>query len=209
LALAINFLSSVGGTLWNLQKLLCQIFEFVPSIFFLYPPNPITGIVLAGLIFPFTHMCTQYLYHIHTPTHFSPSPPPALIPTTYQDQFCPSIFWSWKKSHFSLFIIAIQVVSGSFLVAFPCIYALLPKLVHLLYFSSFFFSLLLIVVSTGLESLYSFMYREYINNIHLLTSFFFYLLFSVSCFSKSCCTCIRSVLHIWQKMCRFWPSEPD
>jgi hypothetical protein len=53
-------------------------------------------------------------------------------------------------------------------VTFPCIYVLQPKLVHLLYFSSFYLSPLLMVVSTVLKILYSFLYRGYINHIHFL-----------------------------------------
>jgi hypothetical protein len=37
---------------------------------------------------------------------------------------------------------------------------------HLLYFSSFYLSPFLIVVSTSLKILYSFLYREYFNHIH-------------------------------------------
>jgi hypothetical protein len=43
----------------------------------LSPPPPIPGTVSTGLIFPYTHMCTQYLHHIH-PLTLSP---PHLIPT--------------------------------------------------------------------------------------------------------------------------------
>jgi hypothetical protein len=53
-------------------------------------------------------------------------------------------------------------------VAVPCLYVLKPDLVHLLYFSSFYLSPFLMVVSTGLKILYSFLYREYIKHIHLL-----------------------------------------
>jgi hypothetical protein len=58
--------------------------------------------------------------------------------------------------------------TGSFLVTFSCIYVLQPKLVHLLYFSYFYLMLLLVVFSTDLKILYSFLYEEYINHIHLL-----------------------------------------
>jgi hypothetical protein len=50
---------------------------------------------------------------------------------------------------------------------FPCIYVLYPELVHPLYFSPFYLSPLLMVISTGLHILYSFSYRKYINHIHL------------------------------------------
>jgi hypothetical protein len=32
---------------------------------------PIHVIISTGIIFPFTYMCTQYLYYIHSPTPFS------------------------------------------------------------------------------------------------------------------------------------------
>jgi hypothetical protein len=41
-------------------------------------------------------------------------------------------------------------------------------LVHLFYFSSLYPSPFLMVVSASLRILYSFLYREYINHIHLL-----------------------------------------
>jgi hypothetical protein len=63
-----------------------------------------------------------------------------------------------------LFKIAIQGVS---LWHFH-VYMYYPELVHLLYFSSFYLSRLLMVILTGLKILYSFLYREYINHIHLL-----------------------------------------
>jgi hypothetical protein len=36
----------------------------------LFPP-PIPGMVSAGIIFAFTYICTQFLYHIHSPTPLS------------------------------------------------------------------------------------------------------------------------------------------
>jgi hypothetical protein len=45
-------------------------------------------------------------------------------------------------------------------------------LVHLFYFSSFYFSLSLMVVSISLRILYLFLHREYIN-LFTLTSFFY------------------------------------
>jgi hypothetical protein len=53
-------------------------------------------------------------------------------------------------------------------VAFPCVYVLLHELVHPLYFSPFYLSPLLRAISTGLKILDSFLYRKYINHIHLL-----------------------------------------
>jgi hypothetical protein len=40
--------------------------EFIPSIILCYPLSPIAGIVLTGLIFPFSYMGKQYFYHIHS-----------------------------------------------------------------------------------------------------------------------------------------------
>jgi hypothetical protein len=72
-----------GGTVWLSQKVLQYIIlEFSPSIILLYPPLPI-----PGLVFPFTHMCTQYLYHIHPPTPFSHTPS---IPTPQTGPVLPS-----------------------------------------------------------------------------------------------------------------------
>jgi hypothetical protein len=51
---------------------------------------------------------------------------------------------------------------------FPCIRALYPKLAHPFHFSPFYLSPLLMVSSTGLKILYSFLYRKYITHIHFL-----------------------------------------
>jgi hypothetical protein len=58
--------------------------------------------------------------------------------------------------------------TGSFLVTFSCIYVLEPKLVYLLLFSSFYLSPFSMVVSASF-SIYSFLYREYINHIQVLS----------------------------------------
>jgi hypothetical protein len=51
--------------------------------------------------------------------------------------------------------------------ALPCIYELQSNFVHFFYFSSFYCSPFLMVVSTSLEIIYLFLYSEYINYIHL------------------------------------------
>jgi hypothetical protein len=106
--------------------------------------------------------------------------------------------------------------TGSFLVIFPYI-NIFPYISNWLIsfiFLHFYLGPFLMVVSTGLRILYLFLYREYINNIHLLN---FLLLphpshmwppLSVTSFSLYCCICIRSLVHIWERTCGFWPSEP-
>jgi hypothetical protein len=36
-----------------------------PPLFSFIPPPPVTGVVLTGIIFAFTYMCTHFLQHIH------------------------------------------------------------------------------------------------------------------------------------------------
>jgi hypothetical protein len=56
---------------------------------------------------------------------------------------------------------------GRFLVLFPCIYVLQPKLVHPYQFSSLLPSPLPIVASASLRSLCLLLYSEHINHIHV------------------------------------------
>jgi hypothetical protein len=51
--------------------------------------------------------------------------------------------------------------------SFPCIYVLYTKLIHPLHFSLFYLSHLFMVISTGLNILYSFLCRNYISHILL------------------------------------------
>jgi hypothetical protein len=51
--------------------------EFTPSISLLYA-SPFPGIVSIDLIYLFTYVCTEYLYHIHPPTAFSYILPPPI-----------------------------------------------------------------------------------------------------------------------------------
>jgi hypothetical protein len=59
---------------------------------------------------------------------------------------------------------------------FSCIYVLYPELVHPVHFSLCYLSPILVIL-TGLKVLYLFLYRKYINHVHLLC---FLLLFSLS-----------------------------
>jgi hypothetical protein len=113
-------------------------------------------------------MCTEYFHHIHPMTSF-PCILPLLIPFLYthppsQDLFGLPVLVFVKKMTF-LFVEDSYI--GCFIVIFLCIYVLSPELVHPLYFSSFYLNSFLMVISTGLKILYSFLYREYINHIHL------------------------------------------
>jgi hypothetical protein len=66
--------------------------------------------ILTGIIFPFTFMCTQYLYYIHSPTPFPCILPLPLVPIRQAEsvlQFCKRK----KKWHFCLLKIATQGIS--------------------------------------------------------------------------------------------------
>jgi hypothetical protein len=68
-----------------------------PSIILILP-SPIPGIVSAGLIFPFINMCTQNLYHIHTPIPLPHIfPPPTDTNTPRKDLFCLLVLWICKR----------------------------------------------------------------------------------------------------------------
>jgi hypothetical protein len=115
-------------------------------------------------------MCTQYLYHIHPPTPFPHLLLLPQVPTTalsLPGRTCSTLpisnFVKEKKWQFCLFKIATQGVS---LWHFH-VHMHIPHWIHL-YFSSFYLSPFLMVVSTGLEILYCFLYREYTNLNFLL-----------------------------------------
>jgi hypothetical protein len=136
----------------------------------LSPPPLILGIVLTGLIFPFTFMCTQHLHLIHPPIPFPTSSALPLVPIPQTGPVLLSGFVKEKKWHFCFFKIAIQAVSLWHFYVYMYYNLFISWLVHLFYFSSFCLSLFLMVISTGLKILYSFLYREYINHIHLYFS---------------------------------------
>jgi hypothetical protein len=134
------------------------------------PHSSIPWVVSTGFIFPFTYMCTQYLDHIHPRTPFPHLLTLPLIQIPQTGPVLPSysliLLKKKKKRHLCLF--KVSIYTRSFFVTFPCIYVFEPELVHLLYFSPFYLSLLLMMISTSLKFPYSFMYTEYINHIHLL-----------------------------------------
>jgi hypothetical protein len=98
------FLLFCGGTLWHLQKFLqCIkyiILKFTPNIMFLYPLSSIPGIFSTGLIFPFTHMCAQYLHCIHPPPHFPHISHMPLFPDSKPSDSYSLIFIKKKKVTF-------------------------------------------------------------------------------------------------------------
>jgi hypothetical protein len=132
------------------------------------PSFPSTNPASTDTIFPFTYMSIQYFPNSQP---LSPFPYPFCPPTTTdplrQNLFHPHVLRSRQSEIFG----CSDNYIGSFLVACPYLYVLQPDLVHLLYFSSFYFSPFLMVVSPGLKILYSFLHRE-INHIHLLNFFF-------------------------------------
>jgi hypothetical protein len=145
---------------------------FTSSTILVYLPLPIPGIVSTGLIFPFTYVCTQYLHCIHPTMPFPhPFPPPTGATAHLHHSTCLPVLFSdfvkkkKKKWHFCLFKIAIWGVS---LWHFHVYVYFITRIGLSLLFFSFYLSPLLTVILTGLKVLYSFLYREYINHIHLL-----------------------------------------
>jgi hypothetical protein len=136
-----------------------------PPPFSFIPPPHIPGIVSTEIIFPFTYMCTQYLYHIH------PSPSYWYQSLAQAGPALPS--WAlilykkkWKKWHFCFFKLA---YTGIFLVALPCIYIIAQFVTSPLFFFFLPWSLFYGGFSQ-FKILYSFLCREYINHNHLLNS---------------------------------------
>jgi hypothetical protein len=107
-------------------------------------------------------MCTQYLYYIHPFTTFPHVLPPPTR-THPPDRTCSALlvsdFVKEKKWHFCFFKIAIQGVS---LWYFHIYIYLSPSLFLLLY-------IFLLSTLVPLKIPYSFLYRKYIDHIHLLS----------------------------------------
>jgi hypothetical protein len=138
----------------------------LPAIFL--PTLLIPGTVSTGFIFAYAYMCIHYLWHLPPPTGATPSP------TSRQNLFHPPILWfcgrknkKGKKNMAFLLVWDKYIYTGRFLVLFPCIYVLQPKLIHLYQSSSLLFSHLPIVASASLRLLYLFLYSEHINHIQV------------------------------------------
>jgi hypothetical protein len=118
---------------------------------------------------PFTYMRTQYLHHIHPLISF----PHLLLPPTginLQGRTYSTILFSnfskkrKKKWQFCLSKIATEEISLWHFHAYMY-YSLIWFISSI--FLLFYFSPFLMGVSTSLNILYLFLYREYINHIHL------------------------------------------
>jgi hypothetical protein len=133
--------------LWYIKYI---ILAFTPSTTLLHPPYS-------------RNSFNRYLFsvHIHVYTIFAPyslsytlSPPPPLsrwyqLPN--QGLFQPSLLWFCKGKEKEIIVLLVyDSFTGNFL-----------------YFSSFYFSPFLMVLSTSFKTLYSFLYRDYIYHIHL------------------------------------------
>jgi hypothetical protein len=88
-----------------------------------------------------------------------------------------------QKRHFWLFKIASQGVPLWHIHVHIHIYS---ALVHFFYFSSFYLSPLFMVAATGLKTLYSFLYREHLNHIHLLNFLLLHTLSHMGLLSMTC-----------------------
>jgi hypothetical protein len=169
----------VGDTLWHFQSFLqCInyiILEFTPSTTPLYSPSPIHGIVSTGAIFAFAYICTHFLHHIHPPTPFSWHLPPPMgdSPPPRQVLFRPPVLQFcrrekiFKKMTF-LFVWDKGSLYEEFLFDIS-MYICIVTPIGLYSLSTFYFSPFLLVVSATLRFLYSFLYREYITHIQVLS----------------------------------------
>jgi hypothetical protein len=136
-----------------------------------------------------------------------------------QNLFCPPVLWfcrrkrrKEKKWHFCLLEIKVATLGVS--LWYFHVYMYYNPNWFISCFSSFYLGPFLMVVLAGLRFFYSFLYREYINHIHLLSflllpsPFHMWPPLSVTCFSEYLCVWIRSIFHIWKKTCGFWLSGP-
>jgi hypothetical protein len=95
----------MGNTYFNTMNWSNQCFHFFLNYYagwaiFLYLP-PIPGIVSAGLIFPFTNICTQYLHQIHPPEPFPHNlPSPWYQPPHMLDMFCPPVLQFCRRKNY-------------------------------------------------------------------------------------------------------------
>jgi hypothetical protein len=138
------------------------LIRFNPSFFLLYPPSPLLRAISTGFIVLFTFMSTKYfhlfaLFHpFFMPSHSRLYPPPDRTCFTFLS------FIYQKRT----FLLVYDSYTGGFVVTFPYIHVLYPELAHPLHSSC---SLLLLVVTVTVFSVpYSYMYRKYIDHIHLL-----------------------------------------
>jgi hypothetical protein len=99
--LILSFNCAEWGYIVAFTKVLTiyQIYHTWIHPFHLSPPIP--RVVSTDTIFSFTHMCTQYVHHIHPPSPFPHLFPLPLVslPAPPQDLFHPLLlqFCIWKK----------------------------------------------------------------------------------------------------------------
>jgi hypothetical protein len=108
-------------------------------------------------------MCTRYL-HLHPPTPF-----PHILPFSHWYQ---PLQTGPVLSSCSMILVVQDCYPGSFFVILPCIHYYNLNWFISSYLSPFYLHPLLMVISIGLKILYSFMYRNYINHIHLRNFFY-------------------------------------
>jgi hypothetical protein len=143
------------------------------------PSPPIPGIVSASIIFAFTCLWTHFLHCIHPsagfPCHLSS--PTGASPPPWAGSICFPVLWFRRREkikrktwHFCLFAIK-AAIQGVFLWYFH-VYVVYLQLVYLLWLCTFYFSPFLKVVWSGLRFLESFLYREYITHIQVLSFLF-------------------------------------